>query len=179
MPQAQVPAFLEDGEVRTDFVPTIADISAPTVEELNATGNLPLSIWMTNADGFKIDHTQDFVPDDREAYAAAGQIPGVEKFENGALQVVDNTNKGEGVPNLAVETLTKGTKGYFVRRRGKTVDEPYEAGDVVSVYAVTIGIKTAVAHGENQRQLSTISFAADPSSKDETAIVAGTTDPGL
>lgn len=174
----QVPAYLEDGEIRTDWVPTIADIAHPTVAELSGAEVLLLSTYLTNSDGFKIDHTQEFVADDREAYAAAGQIPGGEKYENGVLQVIDNTNKGEGAANKAVETLIPGAEGYIVRRRGKAVDAPYEDGDVVSVYKAKIGIKTAVAHAENVRQMSTINFAADPSSKDETAIVTATAAPG-
>lgn len=161
-------AFLEDGKFLTVFVSTIADITKPTVAELK-TPLVALSDYLT-ADGFKITHSQDFADDDREASPAVGQIPGQEKYTDGSLQVVDNTNIASET-NVAVEKLTKGTHGYIVRRRGKDNKEPFTADDIVSVYAVTIGIKTPVAHAANARQMSTISFSADPSSQDETAKV--------
>lgn len=161
-------AVLEDGMFLTVFVSTIADISKPKVSEIT-NPIVKLSDYLT-ADGFKITHSQDFAPDDREASPAVGQIPGQEKFTDGSLQVIDNTNNSED--NVAVEKLTKGTTGYIVRRRGKANSINFTAGDVVSVYPVTIGIKTAVAHAANARQMSTINFSADPSSLDESATVA-------
>lgn len=168
-----ITAHLEDGRVKTVFVDTIEDVSAPTVTELT-TNPLDLSYWLT-ADGFKATHSQDMIDDDREGAAAVGQIPGQEKYTDTSLQVIDNINIKNGKTaedNAAVERLTQGTKGYIVRRRGLPTDDPFAAGQVVSVYPVTIGIKTPVAHAANQRQMSTISFAADPSSQDETAVVA-------
>lgn len=162
-------AFLEDGKFLTVFVSTIADITKPTVAELK-TPLVALSDYLT-ANGFKITHSQDFANDDREASPAVGQIPGQEKYTGGALEVIDNTNIASE-ENVAVEKLTKGTKGYIVRRRGKDNKVPFTADDIVSVYAVTIGIKTPVAHAANSRQMSTIGFSADPSSQDETAKVS-------
>jgi hypothetical protein len=162
-------AFLEDGKFLTVFVSTIADITKPTVAELK-TPLVALSDYLT-ANGFKITHSQDFANDDREASPAVGQIPGQEKYTDGSLEVIDNTNIASEA-NVAVEKLTKGTHGYIVRRRGKDNKEPFTADDIVSVYAVTIGIKTPVAHAANARQMSTISFSADPNSQDETAKVA-------
>lgn len=168
-----VTAHLEDGRVKTVFVKTIEDVTKPTVAELTAAA-LDLSYWLT-ADGWKLDHSQDMIDDDREGAAAVGQIPGQEKYENGTLQVLDNVNIKDGqttASNEAVEKLTAGTQGYIVRRRGLPTDDAFAAGQTVSVFKVTIGIKTPVAHAANQRQMSTISFSADPSSQDETATVA-------
>ncbi|PLS25969.1 hypothetical protein [Bifidobacterium parmae] len=168
-----VTAHLEDGRVKTVFVKTVADVTAPTVAELTA-DPLDLSYWLTS-DGWKLDHSQDMIDDDREGAAAVGQIPGQEKYENGTLQVIDNVNIKDGAgkaSNDAVEQLTAGTQGYIVRRRGLPTDDPFDAGQTVSVFKVTIGIKTPVAHAANQRQMSTISFSADPGSQDETAVIA-------
>lgn len=163
-----VTAHLEDGRVRTIFVKAIADVKKPTLVELT-TSPLDLSYWLTS-DGWKLTHSQDMIDDDREGAAAVGQIPGQEKYTDGTLQVLDNVNvKGE--TNSAVEQLTAGTQGYIIRRRGVATDDDFAAGQVVSVYKVTIGIKTPVAHASNQRQMSTISFSADPGSQDETAVV--------
>ena len=150
-----VPAYLEDGELKTVFVPTggIADYTKPTVAELAATTVLELSPYLT-ATGFSLDHSQDTVDDDRESSAAVGTIPASDKFSNTTLQIINNINRGSDAPNKAFETLKRGTKGYIVRRRGKASEEPFEAGDVVSVFIVTIGLVSPVAHATNARQRS-------------------------
>ncbi|RIY18829.1 hypothetical protein CJI54_04845, partial [Bifidobacteriaceae bacterium NR026] len=68
----------------------------------------------------------------------------------------------------AIKALTKGARGFFVRRRGKKVTEEFTAGDVVSVFPATIGLRTAF---KDNRQMSLINFAADPSSSDEESVV--------
>ena len=167
-----IPANLEDGMLKTVFVPTIADITKPTVSELTGPSVLDLSYYLAG-DGYQLNHTQEMIDDDREGSAAVGQIPGQEKFDGGTMQLIDNTNV-EGADNEAVETLTRGTTGFIVRRRGLPTDTPFAETQTVSVHKVTIGIKTPVAHAPNQRQMSTISFSADPGSQDETVkIIAG------
>lgn len=167
-----VPAYLEDGELKTVFVSTggIADYTKPTVAELAATTVLELSPYLT-ATGFSLDHSQDTVDDDREFSAAVGTIPASDKFSNTTLQIINNINRGSDAPNKAFETLKRGTKGYIVRRRGKASEEPFEAGDVVSVFIVTIGLVSPVAHAANARQMSTVNFSVDPKSQDETVKV--------
>ena len=167
-----IPANLEDGMLKTVFVPTIADITNPKVSELTGPSVLDLSYYLAG-DGYQLNHTQEMIDDDREGSAAVGQIPGQEKFDGGTMQLIDNTNV-EGADNEAVETLTRGTTGFIVRRRGLPTDTPFAETQTVSVHKVTIGIKTPVAHAPNQRQMSTISFSADPGSQDETVkIIAG------
>lgn len=165
-------AILEDGQIYTVFVPGfdgIQDMDKPTVAELTKDGVLNLSAYLT-ATGWKLNHSQESIKDDREASAEVGEIPGSEKFDGGSLQVINNVNN-EGLPNKAVETLTKGTKGFLVRRRGAGQD-PFKSGQKVSVFKTTIGITTPVAHADNARMMSTISFSVMPGSKDETATVA-------
>lgn len=168
MPQAH----LENGDTRTDFYQgyeAIKDIAHPTVREL-AAPTLNLSDYLPN-DGFNPKHSQEMADDDRESSPAKGQIPGQEKYDGGEMKIIDNTNRGTADQNKAAETLTKGTTGYIVRRRGKPGTEPYAVGDVVSVYKVAVGIKAPVAKAENSRQMSTISLAIDPSSREETSTV--------
>ena len=167
-----ISANLEDGMLKTVFVPTIADITTPKVSELTGPSVLDLSYYLAG-DGYQLNHTQEMIDDDREGSAAVGQIPGQEKFDGGTMQLIDNTNV-EGAANEAVETLTRGTTGCIVRRRGLPTDTPFAENQTVSVHKVTIGIKTPVAHAPNQRQMSTISFSADPGSQDENVkIIAG------
>ncbi|MCT6839433.1 MAG: hypothetical protein M3036_17450, partial [Bifidobacteriales bacterium] len=124
-------AILEDGNILTTFVPGyggIKDMANPTEAELNADANLNVSAYLTST-GWKLNHTQESIKDDREASAEVGEIPGAEKFDGGSLQVINNVNS-EGYANAAIETLVKGTKGYLVRRRGAG-QTPYKAGQKV------------------------------------------------
>ena len=164
-------AILEDGNILTTFVPghgSIKDMTKPTEAELNAEGNLNVSAYLTST-GWKLNHTQESIKDDREASADVGEIPGAEKYDGGSLQVINNVNN-EGYANAAIETLVKGTKGYLVRRRGAG-QSAYKAGQKVSVFKTVIGISTPVAHADNARMMSTISFSVAPGSQDETATV--------
>lgn len=163
-------ATIEDGNILTIFVPGfdgIKDMSKPTVAELNKSTNLNLSQYLDGT-GWKLNHTQEMIKDDREASAQAGEIPGSEKFDGGSLQIVNNVNTDE--PNQAFETLRKGVQGYFVRRRNKA-QATFEAGQTVSVFKVTIGITTPVAHAANALTKSQTSFSVAPGSYDETATV--------
>nr|DAZ63948.1 MAG TPA: major tail protein [Caudoviricetes sp.] len=170
----KVPAHLGDGEFRTIMVEEsgIKNYLKPTASELNSGSSLDLSPYLS-ATGWHLTHSQDMVDDDRESSATVGQIPGQEKFSDGSMDLIDNVNTSDAANfNKAVDTLTCGKRCWIVRRRGKTVDAPFVAGDVISVYLVTIGIKIPVAHSINSRQMSTINFSADPCSKEETITVA-------
>lgn len=163
-------ATIEDGNILTIFVPGfdgIKDMSKPTVAELNKDTNLNLSQYLDGT-GWKLNHTQEMIKDDREASAQAGEIPGAEKFDGGSLQIVNNVNTDE--PNNAFETLRKGVQGYFVRRRNKK-QATFEEGQTVSVFRVTIGITTPVAHAANALTKSQTTFSVAPGSYDETATV--------
>ncbi|GAA6124172.1 hypothetical protein BPY_22800 [Bifidobacterium psychraerophilum] len=166
------PAYIES-DVKTVFTPAIANISAPTVAELTAAAATELSKWIV-ADGWKPTRSQDFVDHAVEGVGSVGKIPGRKSFDNTEVQIYDNVNGGETTPNVAAETLTEGKEGYFVRRRSTAVaaSSPFKAGDVVSVYRVTIGAKDPVAHSGNDLMQSVVSFGIDPDSVVETAIVA-------
>lgn len=171
MAETLAPAYIEDS-VKTTFVPTLSDIKAPKLAELSA--GVELSQWIT-VDGWKPTQTQNFVDDAREGVGTIGKIPGTIAWDNTQVQVIDNTNGGLDVPNLAVETLKEGVEGYFVRRRGaaKTASQPWAAGDKVTVFKATIAKKIPIAHAQNARQESLINFSIDPASiGDETAVVA-------
>lgn len=170
----KVPAHLGDGEFKTILVEetAIKDWTKPTPTELNNTGNIDLSSYLS-ATGWHLTHSQDMIDDDRESSATVGQIPGQEKYTDGSMDLIDNVNTPDAKTyNKAVDALTRGKRCWIVRRRGKTVDEPFAAGDVVSMYLATIGIKVPVAHSANSRQMSTINFSVDPISREESVTVA-------
>lgn len=166
---SDAPAYLSEGNITTVFVPDggIKNIAKPTVSELSASTVVPLSPWMTVSDGFQLTHSQSTVNDDREAWSSVGTIPASDSYSNPTIRIINNVNKGEDVPNDAYKTLKRGTKGFIVRRRGKAYTEPFAAGDEVAVFKITVGVVTPVAAAQNTRQMSTVNFAVDPSSKDE------------
>ncbi|MCT6839309.1 MAG: hypothetical protein M3036_16830 [Bifidobacteriales bacterium] len=163
-------ATIEDGNILTVFVPgfdSIKDMAKPTVSELNAKTNLNVSQYLDST-GWKLNHTQEMIKDDREASAQAGEIPGSQKYDGGSLQIVNNVNTNQ--PNEAFETLKEGVQGYFVRRRN-AAQASFTPGQIVSVFRVTIGITVPVAHAENNLTKSQTSFSVAPGSYDETATV--------
>ncbi len=169
----KVPAHLGDGEFRTIMVEEsgIVNYLKPTATELNNTSNLDLSYYLS-ATGWHLTHRQDMSDDDRESSAAVGQIPGQEKYSDGSMDLIDNVNTPDAINfNKAVDTLTRGKRCWIVRRRGKAVSAPFAAGDVISIYLATIGIKIPVAHSANSRQMSTINFSVDPISLEESVTV--------
>jgi hypothetical protein len=159
--------------MKTVFCKTIANIKAPKISELTGVGATDISKWIT-VDGWHPTMKQSFEDDAREGVGTVGKIPGVIAFDNTEIQVIDNVNAGQDVPNIAVTTLTEGTSGFFVRRRGPGgAAKPFAAGDSVSVYRVVIAKKTPVAHTGNARQMSLIGFSIAPDSiADESATVA-------
>jgi hypothetical protein len=165
------PAYLEQ-DMKTVFVKTIANMKAPTVTELTGAEATDISKWIVS-DGWHPTMKQNFEDDAREGVGTVGKIPGTLAFDNTEIQVLDNINAGVDAPNVAVTTLTEGTSGFFVRRRGPGgAGKPFASGDVVSVYRVVIAKKTPVAHAGNARQQSLIGFSIAPDAEVETATVA-------
>jgi hypothetical protein len=170
----KVPAHLGDGQFKTVLVEEngIKDYTNPTVAELNNSSNIDLSSYLS-ATGWHLTHSQDMIDDDREASATVGQIPGQEKYTDGSMDLIDNVNTADAKTyNKAIDALTRGKRCWIVRRRGKGADDQFAAGDIVSVYLVTIGLKVPVAHSANSRQMSTVNFSVDPISLEESVTVA-------
>ena len=169
---ASAPATLET-DVKTVWVPTIANIKAPTLTELTATGVVEIGQWIV-ADGWKPTRAQSFIDDAREGYGTVGKIAGPKTWDNTSVQITDNVNADEGTPNVAAKTLIPGASGYFVRRRSvlKAASDPFAAGELVSVIKATITDKEPVAHAGNTRMQSVIYFNIDPQSTNEESTVA-------
>lgn len=139
-----IPSTPADGKVNTIWVPTIANINAPKLDEINA--GTDISNYVTLG-GWSGSPSQDTISDQRENSSMDFENPGRKKISGPSIEVIDNTNTEHSTQNKAMETLKEGTEGYFVRRYGKDTSTAFATDDVVNVYAVRIGmsVKDAIA----------------------------------
>ncbi|MFL6138800.1 MAG: hypothetical protein ACJ74O_13505 [Frankiaceae bacterium] len=125
---------LVDGNTRVDWVPTIANLGAPTVAELTAGMNLS---HILTADGL-----QGFQPDtaavDTSALASTFNTaaPGRASFSGQALRL-----KKQPGSDTTFTTLVRGTTGFIVIRRGVDADTAYAAANKVAVYPSQCGTR--------------------------------------
>lgn len=152
----EVPSTPADGLVNTIWVPSIANIQKPTATEINA--GTDLSNYVTLG-GWSCSPSQDSISDQRENSAQNYEIPGRKKISGSSIEVIDNTNTEHSAQNVAMETLTEGAKGYFVRRYGKPTDSTFVAGDIVNVYAVSVGMRAKTAIAANSVLRSKVNFS--------------------
>lgn len=134
---AGVPA---EGSVLVTWVPTLADPNAPTLTELNATGSLNLTCYITE---------QNFKPSADDATGTDPRLCSKQVFEtlgaatwsiDNIIYVLDPQNP-ESESNKAYAALKRGTRGFLVVRWGKDVEEfpTFVAADVVDVFPVQLG----------------------------------------
>ena len=152
----EVPSTPADGLVNTIWVPSIENIQRPTAEEINA--GTDLSNYVTLG-GWSCSPSQDSISDQRENSSQDYEHPGRKKISGPSIEVIDNTNTSHSTQNAAMETLTEGVEGYFVRRYGKQTDETFAAEDTVNVYAVRIGMRAKMAIAANSVLRSKINFS--------------------
>lgn len=152
----EVPSTPADGLVNTIWVPTIKNIQKPTSAEINA--GTDLSNYVTLG-GWSCSPSQDSIADQRENSTQDYENPGRKKISGPSVEVIDNTNTSHSQQNAAMETLTEGAEGYFVRRYGKRTDEAFATGDTVNVYAVRIGMSSKTALAANSVLRSKIHFS--------------------
>lgn len=124
-----------DGNVRVAFVPTIANIAAPTTTELNAVGSLLLSPTMT-ADGLEGYEatTADIDTTSLESTFDTVNI-GRDSYSDTLVRLKKQTVGADTIRT----TLTRGTTGYTVIRRGITASTAWTAGQQVEVYPIICG----------------------------------------
>lgn len=133
-----MPKMLAQANTMLLWVPDggIADVSAPTEDELTAVGVLDLSCLVTKAN-YSLGATGDETVND-PALCADGNsaVPGNTNYE-AAMDFFRYTTTLE---DKAWTTFTnKGIEGFFVERKGKRYSEPVVATDIVKVLGVITG----------------------------------------
>lgn len=132
---AELPSQPADGNVRIQWVATIADPEEPATAELNAVSAVDLSCYLT-ADGFTPGLDEQTIADDRLCDTETFEQPGRSARTLDVIYI-DNTNTVQD--NEAVETLVPGTVGYIVKRSGIAYDTAFADGQSVDVWPVKCG----------------------------------------
>lgn len=126
--------IIVDGKTKVWFVPTIANIAAPTVAEITAGTSLEHQLTADGLSGFApktadvdntaLDSTFDTV------------LPGRSSYSNTMLTL----KKQSGATDAVWTALSvRDTAGYIVIRDGAPVSQALAAADKVQVYPVVLG----------------------------------------
>lgn len=130
-----IPSTPSDGSVRVQWVPAIADTTAPTTTELNAAGAQDLSCYLTS-DGWSPSLDEQVISDERLCTAATFERPGRHQR---SLTVRYIENPGDITYNKAWVKLIPRTNGFFVVRRGPDYDVAFADDQDVQVWPVQMG----------------------------------------
>jgi len=123
---------LADGMTRVAYVPTIANIAAPTTTELNAGILLQSVITADGLMGFEASTAE--VDTSSLASTFNTKTIGRDDFSGTGLRLKKQTSG-----DTAYSTLTRGTSGYIAIRRDVTETTAWTAAQLVEVYPITCG----------------------------------------
>lgn len=138
MPVVLLPALPVDGNIRIQWVPAIADPTAPKLStEVNATGSVDMSCYMT---AWNEAGSQVVIPDVRVCSTQDFETPGKET-RTLDTEYIENPGTTNVAVNKAYTTLTKNTTGFFVVRRGVLYTVALAVGDLVDVWPVKTGLQ--------------------------------------
>jgi hypothetical protein len=118
-----------DGNTRVAWVPAIASQAAPTTTELNAGILLQSTITADGLMGFE----PETAPVDSSSLASTfnTQNLGRDSFDNTGLRLKKQTGT-----DTVYTTLTRGTAGYLVIRRGIAETTAWASAQAIEVYPV-------------------------------------------
>lgn len=123
-----------DGMVKVSWVPTIANIAAPTTAELNAGTSLE---DVLTADGLMIGAETAGINNSKLSSVENTEIVGRSTYSLGVKYV-----RGSHAAATAAETaLTRGAAGYLVVRRDIAATTAWTAAQKAEVYSAACGAK--------------------------------------
>jgi hypothetical protein len=131
-----------DGQTRVAWVPSIANIAAPTTTELNA--GILLQSTMT-ADGL-VGFEPDTADVDNTSLASTFDTLtiGRDSFKGTMLRLKKQTGT-----DTIFNTLTRGTAGFVVIRRDVVESTAWASSQAVEVYPVVLGQRRRLAPTAN------------------------------
>lgn len=127
-------ALDQKGNTTIWWVPTIADVTAPTVAEIGAAGAFRLTYSFT-PDGWNLAGAQGTVADDRLTIPQSLEALDVNKVTLD-LKYVDSTDAGSAAVVLVAES-----EGFFVERRNVPNSTLAAAAQMVRVIPCTLGAR--------------------------------------
>lgn len=122
-----------DGNVRVAYVPTIANIAAPTVAELNAGTLLQSTLTADGLEGYEATTAE--VDTSSLASTFNTKTIGRDDYSGTLLRLKKQTVGSDTVRTL----LARSTTGYVVIRRGITESTAWASSQQVEVYPIICG----------------------------------------
>ena len=131
-----IPASVStNGTVRAVFMPSVADLADPTMNEVEAVGSLDFSCYATG-DGISAETSETNVDDPRLCSKAVYEAPG---DRTDTLEITYIFGPASPSNNEAHLELTEGRVGFIGLRWAVDAEEPWAADDIIDVYPVTLG----------------------------------------
>jgi len=134
--------IIVDGMTRVAFVPTIANIAAPTVAELNAGTLLQSTLIPAGLEGF--ENTTADVDNTSLASTFDTKLPGRQSFSGTGLVL----KKQDGTDTVFNLLSVPNTAGYIVVRDGVTESTAWAATNKVEVYPIRTAAHSTMGRGE-------------------------------
>lgn len=142
-----MPDIIVDGMTRVAWVPSIANIAAPTTTELNAGTLLQSTLTPSGLTGF--ENTTAEVDNTSLASTFDTKLPGRQSFSGTMLTL----KKQSGTDTVFTLLTTPGTDGYIVIRDGVTESTAWATNDKVEVYPVRTASHSMLGRGESNSLL--------------------------
>lgn len=134
--------IIVDGMTRVAFVPTIANIAAPTVAELNAGTLLQATLVPTGLEGFENSTAE--VDNTSLASTFDTKLPGRQSFSGTGLVL----KKQDGTDTVFNLLSVPNTNGFIVIRDGVPESQAWAAGDKVEDYPIRTAAHSMLGRGE-------------------------------
>jgi hypothetical protein len=154
------------------WVPSIADLAAPTVSEIVAGVAVQTAIR-----GFSPQGTQNSTEDIRLATKEKLENPGRNQVSIDAIEVLyDPHDPTNATKYKAYTALVPGSSGYLVDLRGIDEATTPVSGDIVDIYTCTLGVRNRVpvdAGQDGSKFASTIKPFITGPTKQDVALVTG------
>ena len=142
--------YANDGMIKATWAPTIANIAAPTVSELNTGDDLECHL---TKDGLGVTNNENTVDDGALCEVFDAQLPGSYSTQMALTLKRNNTTLSDPWGFFA-----RGDEGYLVVRRGVAAAEAWAAGQAVEVYPAIAGQKSPAPTASNEQARMTINL---------------------
>ena len=157
--------YVHEGNTKVSFVPTIADLSAPTVAELTA--GTDLSTLLTK-DGLSTPDSQNMVDSSTLADTFDAQRVGSWGGSISLTGFRDSESANDDLWDLAVY----GTEGNIVVRRGLPYSDAWAAAQNVEVYPIEFHEPVMNATAANEEARFTVACAVTDQHKKREVVSA-------
>jgi hypothetical protein len=148
--------FMRKGTTKVYFVPTIANLAAPTTAEITA--GTVLTTQIAEVNGFTFTNNPIDTPDMGSSFVS--KIPGEDTVDTSSFRFYEDKSS-----NPIRTVLAKGTNGYIVFFPSGTAGASPAAGDKTETWPVTVAsnARTYSAGNEAASYMVVLSNTAAPS----------------